>query len=71
MKTEDGVNDLLERIAGDEAFAPVKAKLGELVDPRGFVGRAPEQVTEFLEEVIRPCLAGYEGIEAAAGGVRV
>lgn len=71
MKTEDGVNDLLERIAADDAFAPVKAQLGKLVDPRGFVGRAPEQVTEFLEEVIRPCLANYVGVEAAAGGVRV
>jgi adenylosuccinate lyase len=71
MKTEDGVNDLLERIAGDEAFAPVKAQLGQLVNPKAFVGRAPEQVTEFLDEVIRPCLANYAGIEAAAGEVRV
>jgi adenylosuccinate lyase len=71
MKTEDGVNDLLERIEADPAFAPIKSQLGQLVDPRGFVGRAPEQVTEFLDEVIRPCLAAYEGVEAAAGGVRV
>lgn len=71
MKTEDGVNDLLDRIAADDAFAAVKGNLGELVDPRGFVGRAPEQVTEFLNEVIRPCLDQYQGVEAAAGEVRV
>lgn len=71
MKTEDGVNDLLDRIASDSAFADVAGQLHELVDPRGFVGRAPEQVREFLAEVITPSLARYEGVEAAAGEVRV
>jgi hypothetical protein len=28
------------------------------MDPRRFVGRAPEQVDEFLEEVVEPLLAG-------------
>ena len=71
MKTEDGVNDLLERIAADSAFAAVADQLDQLVDPRAFVGRAPEQVREFLAEVIQPCLAQYEGVEAAEGEVRV
>lgn len=71
MKTEDGVNDLLERIAADPAFAGVAGELHELVDPRGFVGRAPEQVREFLAEVIAPSLERYKGVEAAEGEVRV
>jgi adenylosuccinate lyase len=28
------------------------------MDPRRFVGRAPEQVDEFLAEVVEPLLAG-------------
>ena len=71
MKMEDGVNDLLDRIAGDDAFAAVKGQLDQLVDPRAFVGRAPEQVREFLAEVIAPCLARFAGVEAVAGEVRV
>jgi hypothetical protein len=33
-------------------------ELREAVDARQFVGRAPEQVNEFLEQVIDPLLAG-------------
>lgn len=71
MKTEDGVNDLLERIAADEAFAVIRDQIDELVDPRAFVGRSAEQVDEFLAEVVEPSLSPYEGVEAAAGEVSV
>lgn len=71
MKTDDGVNDLLERIADDEAFVAVRDQLHDLVDPRAFVGRAPQQVEEYLAEVIRPCLDRYADVVAAEGGVRV
>jgi len=71
VKSEDGINDLLERIQADPAFAAVAPRLHEFVDPQGFVGRAAEQVDDFLTEVIDPCLAEYAGVQAAAGGVRV
>ena len=71
MKTEDGVNDLLERIQADPAFAGIAGQLADLVDPQAFVGRAREQDEEFLAEVIRPTLARFEGVEAAEGEVRV
>jgi hypothetical protein len=29
-------------------------------DPRAFIGRAPQQVDEFLAEVVEPLLAGAE-----------
>ena len=31
------------------------------MDPATFVGRAPEQVTEFIEEEVDPVLKKYEG----------
>jgi len=57
---KDGVanNDLLERLAKDKSFG-VKAKDMEgALDPKRFVGRAPEQVDEFLRDVITPLFAG-------------
>ena len=45
-------NDLLERLASDEAFAAVDLKT--VLDSSQFVGRAPEQVGEFLDDVIGP-----------------
>jgi len=50
VKQEGGRNDLLDRLAGDPAFA--KVDLAAALDPAKFVGRAPEQVDEFLAEVV-------------------
>ena len=52
VKNEGGRNDLLDRIAADPAFASVD--LRATLDPRQFVGRAPEQVDEFIAEVVQP-----------------
>lgn len=59
VKKEGRPNDLLERLAGDPAFAALN--LGEALDPAHFVGRAPEQVDEFLEQVIDPIRQRYNG----------
>ncbi len=45
-------NDLLERLAGDPEFAAVD--LRQAMDPRDFIGCAPEQVVLFLREFIDP-----------------
>ena len=52
-------NDLIARIKADSYFAPIIDQLDEILDPHTFVGRAPEQVTEFLEEEVQPILANY------------
>ncbi len=49
-------NDLLERLKNDPAFACVKEDFDSIVDPAKFVGRAPEQVADFLTEVVAPIL---------------
>ena len=71
LKAGDGRNDLLERIAADPAFAAIADKLDELVDSKRFVGPAPQQVEEYLNEVVEPVLAEREGIEVPEGGIKV
>ena len=52
---EGGENDLLDRLAADPAFKRLDATtLREQLDPSLYVGRAPEQVDEFLSEQIVP-----------------
>jgi len=56
VKGEGKPNDLMERIAKDSMFEAVHDKLDTLIDPKLFVGRAPEQVDEFIQEEIQPIL---------------
>jgi adenylosuccinate lyase len=60
VKEEGAQNDLLERIAADPLFASVKDRLKDLLDPLRFVGRCPEQVDEFVAEVLNPALKAAE-----------
>ncbi len=71
VKSGDGENDLLERIRQDEAFAAVHESLAGLVRPEAFVGRAPEQVDEFLREVAEPALAELPTADEADAEPRV
>ena len=50
-------NDMFERLAGDPAFGIPLDDLRAAADPARFVGRAPQQVLEFLEESVAPWLA--------------
>ena len=49
-------NSLLEQIAADPAFGLTMEELQTAMDPKNYVGRAPNQVEEFLKEVIDPIL---------------
>jgi adenylosuccinate lyase len=50
-------NDMLDRLAADPEFGVPIEDLQHVVDARRYVGRAPEQVDEFLSEVVTPILA--------------
>jgi len=50
MKDDGAENDLLERLRNDPAFAGVNVE--QAMDPRRHIGRAPQQVQQFLSEVI-------------------
>lgn len=47
-------NDLIARIKADKKFAAVKNSIDSILRPENFVGRAPEQVDDFLSECIDP-----------------
>ncbi len=63
-------NDMLERLAADAAFGIPLDDMRAVADPRRFVGRAPEQVVEFCDEVVAPWLA-RERMAQAPDEVRV
>ena len=70
MKNNGKSNDLLERLAGDSAF-PRGVDLKSAADPSRFVGRAPQQVDEFLHEVVDPLLASAPVVRATPEAIRV
>ena len=65
-------NDLLDRLAADPAFARVGAEtLRQELEPRRYVGRAPEQVREFLDEFAAPVLAEARPLAAEPDAAEV
>jgi adenylosuccinate lyase len=64
VKGEGKPNDLLERIASDDLFQAVHSKLDTLMDPILFVGRAPEQVDEFIRDEIDPIMKKFQDLLA-------
>jgi adenylosuccinate lyase len=69
LKDGAATNDLFERLAADPAFGLSLADMRDLARPEDFVGRAPQQVDEFLEEVIAPILAASPPSGRETGGV--
>ena len=57
VKQEGGENDLLKRLAGDKAFTAID--LTATLNPAQFVGRAPEQVDEFIGQIVDPIRKKY------------
>ena len=67
---ENGLeNDLLDRLRGDEAFA--KVNIDAELEPSRFVGRAPEQVDEFLAEQVEPIRRKYASLFTDDADLRV
>ena len=59
VKEEGGDNDLINRIREDNYFAPILDELESLLDPQTFIGRAPEQVEEFLKIEVAQSLEAF------------
>jgi len=53
IKNEGGENDLIERIAEDPIFGLTIEEIREMLDPELFIGRAKQQVEEFLSGDVR------------------
>jgi adenylosuccinate lyase len=71
VKEEGGENDLLSRIAADSAFGVTMEELKKIVKPEKYVGRAPEQTTEFLNETVAPVLQRYQMLKDQAEEITV
>jgi adenylosuccinate lyase len=71
VKHEGAPNDMLDRLAGDKRFNVSIEDMKSLLDPHRFVGRAPQQVEEFLLEVVEPLLAGSRDARSIREEVRV
>lgn len=56
VKVEGKDNDLIERIIADETFKIDKAKLLEIMNPKNFIGMAPAQTVDFINEEVMPIL---------------
>ena len=62
VKEEGGDNPLLKLIAEDPMFHLSYEDLEKSMDPKKYVGRAPYQVTKYLEEVVNPVLVANKDV---------
>ncbi len=69
VKEEGQPNDLLDRLRGDKAFANVN--LDAVLDLSQYVGRAPEQVDEFVNEIVQPIRSRYAQYASTTAEVKV
>jgi adenylosuccinate lyase len=69
VKQEGTPNDLLDRLAGDPAFANISVT--DVMAPEQYTGRAERQVHEFLTEVIEPILAQTDATGRLSAEVHV
>lgn len=64
-------NDLLERIARDKMFDISIKELQKILDPKLYIGRAPQQVEEFIESEIYPILEANKDILGMGSEIHV
>ena len=57
VKAEGKPNDLIDRIRGEEVFKGID--LDAVLDPTQFVGRSPQQVDSFVQQVVDPIASRY------------
>ncbi|MHC4066426.1 MAG: adenylosuccinate lyase [Planctomycetota bacterium] len=59
VKDKGCPNDLLERLANDPAFAKVDVR--KVLNPKAYIGRAPQQVGAFIKEFVAPIRRKHRG----------
>ncbi len=52
-------NDLIERLKSDGAFTKVDFK--KVLNANDYVGRAPQQVDDFITKIVKPAIKKYQG----------
>lgn len=71
VKIEGKENDLIERIMNDDTLKMEKSKIMEVLDPKNFIGFAPVQTQEFIENEVRPILNKYSGLIGLEADLKV
>ena len=71
VKVDGLENDLIKRIAEDPLFGVSEEEISEELSPKNFVGCAPMQVSDFLENTINPLLQKYKDILPADPKINV
>ncbi|MCA9126715.1 MAG: adenylosuccinate lyase [Planctomycetales bacterium] len=69
VKQEGKPNDLIARLKSESALSQLN--IDALIDPNAFVGRAPEQVDEFIGEIVEPIRQKYGDSESLSAEVNV
>ncbi|XP_065065872.1 adenylosuccinate lyase-like [Rhopilema esculentum] len=60
VKEKGNDNNLVELIKKSDYFRPVQKDLDKLLEPSSFVGRAPQQVSAFIQAEVKPVLKAFE-----------
>lgn len=71
VKIEGKENDLIDRIMNDDTLKMDKSKIMEVLDPKNFIGFAPVQTQEFIENEVRPILNKYSGLIGLEADLKV
>ena len=71
VKVEGKDNDLIERILNDKYFNLDKERLLEILDPKNFIGFAPEQTEEFINIEVKLILEKYNDKLGMKASLRV
>ena len=59
VKEEGLDNNLIELILDDPAFGLKREDIEPMLVPENYTGRSSEQVTEFIDECVKPVLDKY------------
>ncbi len=66
MKEEGVPCDLMERLSADKRMGLTAADINDILEPSAYVGRAPEQVLEYLNDVVEPLLQAHDAQKVTA-----
>lgn len=69
VKQDAADNDLLDRLRNEAVFQGID--LADVLEPTRYVGRAPQQVDAFLEQVVEPVRKRYAQSIGVGGAVNV
>ena len=71
VKEEGKENDLIARIMNDTSLKMDKSKIREVLDPKNFIGFAPIQTEEFIENEVNPILQKYADLIGLKADLKV